>query len=133
MARHVPSPRRSMRTVDSAPLPPRRVPYPPRGHQWHRESVAAWKAVMSSVVVGALIEADNAALLRWFRMVDRLNWAFDNPNSTPAAIKAISAEVRLLEQSLGLSPLARVQMRIAPEEPRRARAGTVGIPLGEAS
>jgi len=68
---------------------------------------------------------DEPALLRWFRMVDRLNYALDDPASTPGQLKSLSAEIRLLEQSLGLSPLARVQMRLAPSEPKRSGSATV--------
>ena len=130
MARHVPSAKRPSRGFDPTPGDPWRVPYPPQGHSWHKDSLKAWKQVTASGLVGTLLPMDEAALLRWFRMVDRLNFALDDPSATPAALKSLSAEVRLLEQSLGLTPLARAQMRLAPVEPKRARSlPTSGEPI----
>ena len=132
MARHIPSAKRASRTFDASPGEPWRVPYPPRGHAWHKDSVAAWKSVTASGLVGTLLPMDEAALLRWFRMTDKLNHALDDPSATPAAIKSLSAEVRLLEQSLGLSPLARMQMRLSPSEPKRSGSlPTSGVRLSD--
>lgn len=125
MARHIPSVRRGTRSFDPSPGEPWRLPQAPKGHRWHKDSVGAWKATTASGLVGTLLPMDEHALLRWFRMVDRLNYALDDFDSTPAMLKSLSAEIRLLEQSLGLSPLARMQMRLAPEEPRRQRTAVV--------
>ncbi len=101
------------------------MPHSPRGHSWHKDSISAWKSVTASGLVGTLLPMDEPALLRWFKVLDRLNHALDDPASTPGALKSLSAEIRLLEQSLGLSPLARVQMRLAPSEPKRSGTATV--------
>lgn len=125
MARRVPSARRGTTSFDPQPGEPWRLPKAPDGYKWHRDTVRAWWSVTASGFATTLLDLDEGLMLRWFKLIDRLNCALDDPLATPASIKSLSAEVRLVEQSLGLSPLARVQMRLAPETPKRPRSASV--------
>ena len=100
---------------------PWRLPHSPRGHSWHKDSISAWKAVTASGLVGTLLPMDEPALLRWFRMVDRLNFALDDPASTPGQLKSLSAEIRLrgfVRQELPLpsNPMASDSLNIHIDE-----------------
>lgn len=105
--------------VDDAPrkLNPK-LPKREDGEPWHAQTLQFWKLVWKSPMAPEYVEADVPGLIRLATLIDAF-WKAD-----VGKIVALSAEIRLVGQNYGLSPLDRRRLqwevkRVEGEKPKR--------------
>ena len=114
------------------------VPPLPDGRAWTPEAEEWWTTVHSSAMAAEWTADDHLVAARAMRLVDDEAALEADPDLTAERRTRlriqISAELRLLEASLGLSPAARSRLRVEivrgeDAERRRGRSGPAARPL----
>ena len=105
--------------VDDAPrkLNPK-LPLRDDGEPWHPQTVEFWGLVWKSPMAPEYVEADVPGLVRLATLIDAF-W-----KAEPGKLVPLSAEIRLVGQNYGLSPLDRRRLqwevkRVEGEKPKR--------------
>ena len=105
--------------VDPGEVTVPKLPKHPAGKRWHPETRRAWRLVHESPMFPEYDESDVAALFRYAVLVD----AFWTAESESARVK-FSAELRMVSQSLGLTPLDRRRLSWEIDKGEEAEART---------
>lgn len=100
-----------VRTYVDVPQRPKPLPRPAPQGGWSPVTKRAWREATAapwSVLWGPL---DLAVVERWARLHHRLASALDDDGASLSAVRALSAELRALEDGLGMTPAGRARLR----------------------
>jgi hypothetical protein len=111
-----------------------KVPPLPTGTKWCARVTAWWKRIWSSPMRGEWADADTDALYRGALLMQKL-WSPGEGGLEVKDMKALAAEIRMIEAQFGLTPMARrtLQWELPDDEDKPEAAAKKASPRKRAA